>query len=142
MKRAPMLRWAVVLALAAGGCGDDGPTSASLTAADLAGTWAGTTSQSLGISFTVTSQGITSASLSYRLSGSRCSYTADVTLGSSQPLAIINGQFDTGDFFLGPNTRLQAAGRFTSRTQGNGSAIIEDGQCGGTTNLTWSASKR
>jgi len=128
---------ATLIALSA--CGGDGTGLGGVTPAT--GTWSGTTSQSRAVSFEVTSQGITSATLNYQLSGSACSYTATTTVGSSSPLPITNGQFDTGSLQIGSNATMSATGRFTSATQANGTISIVDGDCGGSLNLTWNASK-
>ncbi len=128
---------ATLIALSA--CGGDGTGPGAVTPAT--GTWSGSTSQSRSLSFDVTSQGITSATLNYQLSGSGCSYTATTTVGSSTPVAITNGQFDTGQVPLGSNTTMRATGRFTSATQANGTISIVDGGCSGSVNLTWNASK-
>jgi hypothetical protein len=125
-----------VVALAA--CGD-GTGPATVTPAT--GTWSGSTSQSRALSFAVTAQGITSATLNYQLSGSGCSYTATVTVSGSAPVPIANGQFSTGAIPIGTNATMSATGRFTSATQANGSVSITDGGCGGSVSLTWTASR-
>jgi hypothetical protein len=129
---------ATLIALSA--CGGDGGTGPGAVTPSP-GTFSGSTSQSRSLSFIVTSQGITSATLNYQLSGSGCSYTATVTVGSSSPVPITNGQFDTGPFPVGANATMTATGRFTSATQANGNISIVDGGCGGSVNLTWNASK-
>jgi len=126
----------VVFALSA--CGGDGGTGPVIPAT---GTWSGTTSQSLAVSFNITSQGITSATLDYQLSGSFCSYNATVTVGGSAPVPITNGQFNTGSIQIGGSATMSATGRFTSSTQANGTISIVDGGCNGSVNLTWNATR-
>lgn len=120
-------------------CGDGGTGPGALTPAT--GTWSGSTSQSRALSFTVTAQGITSATLEYQLSGSSCSLTSTVTVSGSSPVPITNGQFDTGSFPIGSSSTMRATGRFTSATQANGTIEISDGRCGGSLNLTWNATR-
>jgi len=121
-------------------CGGDGTGPGAVTPSP--GTFSGTTSQGLSVSFEVTAQGITSATLNYQLSGSVCSYSATVTVGSSSPVPVTNGEFNTGSFQIGSNTTMSATGRFTSATKANGTIAISDGDCGGSVNLTWNATRQ
>jgi hypothetical protein len=124
-----------IAALAACG-GDDG-----FSPQDLAGIWSGTTSQGRAFSFTVSNQGITSLSLNFQHTGPGCSYTADVTT-SGPAVPISNGQFNAANVPLGIDTEMDASGSFTSASAASGNASIADFDCGGTTNLTWSATKQ
>jgi hypothetical protein len=137
--RLPTLCAAAAGLLAFAACGDDGTGPGAVTPAT--GTWSGSTSQARPMSFTVTSQGITSATLEYQLTGTSCGFTGTITVSSSSPVPITNGQFDTGSFPVGSSSTMRATGRFTSATQGNGTISISDGSCGGSVSLTWTASR-
>lgn len=129
---------ACLVALSA--CGDSGTGPGAVNPSP--GTFAGLTSQNRSLSFDVTPQGITTATLNYQLAGSVCSYTATVTVGSSSPAPVTNGQFNTGSFPVGPNATMSATGRFTSATQATGTIAIVDGDCSGSVNLTWNATRQ
>jgi hypothetical protein len=115
--------------------------SDALSPADLTGTWTGTTSQGRALSFRVVEAGLSQVSLSYHLNGTFCSYDSDVEFTLGTPLEIVELEFEAVDFFLGAFTTLTVSGEFTSATEANGSASIDDSDCGGTANFTWTAEK-
>lgn len=127
---------AVVLA-ALPACGDDD----GLSPQSLAGVWSGTTSQSRPFSFQITSQGLTQATINFQHAGPGCSYTATSTISGGTPTAIVNGSFTANGIPVGSNATMNASGTFTSGTAANGTATISDSFCGGTTNLTWTATR-
>jgi len=126
-----------VLAVALAGCSKDSATAPSI---NPVGSWRGTTSQALPFTFQVTTAGLTSVTLQYKLTGSRCSYTADVSLGGP-PMAITNNAITISSLSLGPGTTLNAAGTFTSSNASSGTFQISDTSCNGSTSGTWTATK-
>ncbi len=126
---------AITGAVACGG--DDGTVSPS----SAAGTWAGTTSQSKAIGFTVTTAGVTEATFTYQMTG-RCNFTSTLPITTTTALPITDGRFDTGKTQIGSALFLTATGQFTSSSAANGTLLIQDGTCADTLNLTWTASKQ
>jgi hypothetical protein len=125
----------VVLLAGLAACSD------SLSPADLTGTWTGTTSQGRALGFRVVDAGLDRVTLSYHLDGVFCSYDSDTEFTLGTPLEIVDLEFEAVDFSLGPGTTLTVSGAFTSASEASGSASVDDGDCGGTANFTWTAEK-
>jgi hypothetical protein len=127
----------VLLAIGLAGCSGDSSTSPKI---DPVGSWSGTTSQALPFSFQVTSAGLTTVTMSYRLTGSRCSYSADASV-SGTPLPVTNNVISISGLPVGTGSTLSASGSFTSSSAASGSFQISDSYCGGSTSGTWTATK-
>ena len=130
-------RIALALACLLAACGKDS-TGPSI---NPVGSWSGSTSQGRPISFQVTSGGITTAAISWHLSGTVCSYDADASISGGSPLPVTNNAFSASSLPIGSDTFLSVTGRFTSSTAASGTFQITDTFCGGTLNGTWSATK-
>jgi hypothetical protein len=109
---------------------------------DPVGSWSGTTSQGRALSFTITAQGLASASLDWHLAGTACSYDARATLSSSSPTPVAPPSF-TATYPLSGSfgADFTISGTFTSSTAAHGTLVIADVSCSGTLNATWTATK-
>ena len=105
---------------------------------DPVGVWSGTTSQGRAVAFTVTSQGITEATIAYRVVGAFCTADVEITIGGA-PVAIVNNEFET-EFGIG-SAILTVAGKFNSSTAASGTLVVDDFNCDGTVTTNWSATK-
>lgn len=128
----------LALCIALAGCKD----STSPAAIDPVGSWSGSTSQGRALSFTITAQGLSSASLDWHLAGTACSYDATATLNSSNPMPVSRPSFTATYPLMGSfGADFTITGTFTSSTAAHGTLVIVDGQCSGTLNATWNATK-
>ena len=105
---------------------------------DPVGSWSGQTSQNRAVAFTVTSAGITEATINYRVVGDFCTATIETTVGGAA-VSIENNAFQV-EFSTG-SADFTVSGTFTSSSAANGTLVVDDFQCGGTVNATWTASK-
>jgi hypothetical protein len=127
---------------AAAGFAACGANDDSIGPQQAAGNWAGATSQAKPMLFTVTSAGVSQATFTYVLQGSRCSATFTLLVPTTQPLSIAGGRFTIAQTQIGQNLFISATGRFASSTTATGTFVVQDGQCGDTLNLTWNATKQ
>ncbi len=109
---------------------------------DAAGNWAGSTSQDKGMLFTVTSAGVSDATFTYVLQGSRCGYTSMLQIPAAQAMPINGGRFVMERTQAGAALFISATGQFASSTRATGTLLVQDGQCGDTLSVTWSATKQ
>ena len=137
--RTILRRGAVAALLLAGlGCSD----STSPVAIDPVGTWSGTTSQGRAISFTVTAAGVTGGALSYLVVGTGCTVDASVTIGGSAAAPVQNNQFTAVIDLSGSLGVIYTInGTFTSNTNAGGTLNVNDLDCNGTLNTSWTATK-
>lgn len=133
-----------------GGLGTDECTAGeNLTACEgpvvefeVDGSWAGTTSQALGVSFEVADHALTEITIAYSWSGPGCTSESETTIMFSVPLEIVNNMFDIDS---NPGTlSLQIHGEFTSDTDAEGTFSASDsgGFCPGSAQGTWTATKQ
>jgi hypothetical protein len=119
-----------------------GTKDAALGPQDTAGNWAGSTSQDKEVLFTVTPAGVAHATLTYVLEGSRCAYTSTVQIPTSPAIAISDGHFTVARTQIQSSLFVSGAGEFASSASATGTFLVQDGQCGDTLSLTWSATKQ
>jgi hypothetical protein len=108
---------------------------------EVDGSWAGTTSQSLSISFEVAEHALTTLSISYSWTGPSCTSEGTTTVTFTNGLPIANNGFDY-DSSSG-TLDLQVHGTFTSDTASSGtfSAADPGGFCPGSASGSWGAAK-
>lgn len=106
---------------------------------DVDGSWSGTTSQKLGISFEIADHAITTLSISYSWTGPSCTSEGTTTVTFTNGLPIANNEFDY-DSSSG-TLELQVHGTFTSATASSGTFSASDpgGFCPGSASGTWDA---
>ncbi|MBI4540305.1 MAG: hypothetical protein HY704_12450 [Gemmatimonadetes bacterium] len=122
-------------------CGD--PASPSR---DYSGSWVGTTAQGKQISFEVSGGNlITRFTVAYTLQGrfqnafgsGTCTEAGSLSVTPGSPIAI------TDNTFRYDGSRESLAGTFESETSASGTASFQgSASCSGTSNTTWTASKR
>ena len=91
---------------------------------------------------TVTSAGVSDATFTYVLQGSHCGYTSMLQIPSTQAMPINGGRFTMERTQAGAALFISATGQFASSTQATGTLLVQDGQCGDTLSVTWSATKQ
>lgn len=108
---------------------------------EVDGSWAGTTSQDLGISFDVEAHELTTLSISYSWAGPGCTSEGNTTIQFTNGLEIVNNQFDYES--SAGTLDLQVHGTFTSDTASSGTFSVADssGFCPGSASGTWDAAK-
>jgi hypothetical protein len=134
MVRSRVLVVAIVVCLAASACGGkDGPTAPS-GSTSLNGQWSGTTLQGGPFTFTVSSNRVTSVTVSYTFGSCSGSRTFSDVNGASYYFATLLGSYSEAD-----NTQIQ--GFFTSDRAANGIVLLVRPGCGESLVL-WNATKR
>jgi len=120
--------------------GQSGRLANGFTYVSYQGSWSGTTSQSLPIAFTVSSDNvILTLRIDFTIQGSGCTATGWTSVAT--PLAISNGAFTF------TNSTLALSGTFTSGSTASGTvtvtiqAIPGVPSCPGSTTRTWNATK-
>jgi len=108
---------------------------------EVDGSWAGITSQTLGISFDVANHALTTITISYSWAGPGCTSESETTIDFTNGLKIVNNEFDY-DSSAG-TLDLQIHGTFTSDTEvaGTFSASDAGGFCPGSASGSWDATK-
>lgn len=108
---------------------------------DVDGSWAGTTSQGVVISFVVATHALTEITINYGWAGPGCTSDSETTIMFTVPRKIVDNAFDidggSGTF------DLLIHGEFTSDTTATGtfSALETGGFCPGSASGTWNAAK-
>jgi hypothetical protein len=115
---------------------------ASVNSTQVVGEWAGTTSQAKAISFTVTSAGVTGATIGYQMQTGICTFSSTFPITTTEAMVVTDGKFTTGKTQIGQQVFVTASGEFTSSTEANGTILIQDAPCRDTLNLTWTATKQ
>ena len=109
---------------------------------DVAGSWTGFTSQDKAMLLTVTSAGVSHATFTYVLQGARCGYTSTLQIPTIQAMVISGGRFTLARTQIGSSLFISATGEFASAAKAAGTFLVQDGQCGDTLSLTWSAARQ
>ncbi|HYV98915.1 MAG TPA: hypothetical protein VE967_15780 [Gemmatimonadaceae bacterium] len=118
-----------------------GSESSSEPAVNRVGDWSGTTSQDKAMSFGVTSSGVDAPTFTYVLQGTKCGYTSTISIPTPDGLHVTSNHFSMDKTQLGQALFVYATGDFTGAADATGTFTVQDGQCGDTLNLTWTAKK-
>jgi hypothetical protein len=132
---------AVAASAALAACSSKDATTAPVSH-DVTGEWSGTTSQDKNMLFTVTAAGVSHATFTYVLQGSRCFYTSTLQVPTTTAMTIASNRFILDRTQVGSALFISGSGTFSSSTAATGTFVVQDGQCGDTLSLTWSAAKQ